>query len=36
MAFSSDVLDLFAQAREQIASGAARGKIRNSIKNLKD
>jgi hypothetical protein len=35
LAFSSDLLDIFAQARDEIASGKARGKIQNSGPNLR-
>lgn len=35
MAFSSNMLDIFARARDEIASGKARGKIRDTGKNAK-
>jgi hypothetical protein len=35
LAFSSNMLDIFARARDEIASGKARGKIRDSGKNTK-
>ena len=35
LAFSSHMLDIFARARDEIASGKARGKIRDTGKNIK-
>jgi len=35
LAISGDLLDIFAEAREQIASGAARGKYQQNGKNAK-
>jgi hypothetical protein len=35
LAFSGDMLDIFAAARDEIASGKARGKIRDTGKNIK-
>jgi hypothetical protein len=35
LAFSSNMLDIFAKARDEIATGKARGKIRDSGKNAK-
>lgn len=35
LAFSGDMLDIFAAARDEIATGKARGKIRDSGKNAK-
>lgn len=35
LAVPGNVLDFFAEAREQIATGRARGKIRDTIGNLK-
>lgn len=35
LAFPSNMLDIFAAARDEIASGKARGKIRDTGKNIK-